>query len=422
MPEEIKLLLPGKREAEKGRVPTGVIVGLGAAGAAAIGLGLWLLTRKPKEPEPPEAGMANLYGVVIDAQTKKAIPGAMVTLADVVVYTDSSGAYIHEDITPGNYTISFDAEGYETKRLSVYLAEGNNELGIQLIPVGLEAEFHCGVWDSVSQGAVVNALVRLDGPETREQRVNEYGDAPFYDLPAGDYTVTISMTDYQTLQEAISIPAGRTEMEFYLVYEPPSGMEGIDVHWIDLDASVFADTEFDIRAQCENISGAEGDFIIVCTINGLTFYSPSIHIDFPGWKMAYITAVVDTPGEYNVCVGGACQPLTVQEVIAGVFCCPLCGDLSFDDTEALADHMGHCINIITRGAVPNPCYYFDIYCPVCGTYRADYIHEVYYCKVWGARYKTEVPALMKHIIADHGIEALYCENVPEGGYTAGPYG
>ncbi|GAJ04453.1 unnamed protein product, partial [marine sediment metagenome] len=202
MPEEIKLLPAGKREAEKGRVPVGVIVGLGAAGATAIGLGLWLLTRRPKEPEPPEPGMANLYGTVINTQTKKGIPGAMVTLADATVYTDSSGAYIHEDLTPDNYTITIDAEGYESKHFSVYLAEGNNELDVELIPAGLEAEFHCGVWDSLTHEPVANALVRLDGPETREQRSNEWGDASFYDLPAGDYTVTISMADYQTLLEA----------------------------------------------------------------------------------------------------------------------------------------------------------------------------------------------------------------------------
>lgn len=430
---------------EKKRVPTGVIVGLGAASAAAIGIGLWLLTRRPEEPEPPEPGRANLYGVVIDTQTKKGIPGAMVTLASIVIYTDSSGAYIHEDIMPGSYTVSFDAEGYESKQLSVYLAEGNNELDVELIPVGLEAEFHCGVWDSVSLAPVVNALVRLEGVQTRECRVNDFGDCSFYDLPAGSYTITITMTDYLPHQETINIPAGRSEREFYIVYQETPGMEGLEVRWIDGPASVYQGESFMFRVQVVNESGHEGDFGIVMTVNGISFTRVA-HIEYPGFEVVMFDGlVVDTPGEYNICCGGECQPLIVSEVITGTFCCPLCGCAQetvcteekwvkngwwhkecikyetrvFDTTQNLSEHMiSRCpVDIKTWGAVPTPCYRLHVYCPICGDY-----FDVKYCKEWGRRSKTEVPALLSHIQGRHGLDSLYCENVPEGGYKAGPYG
>lgn len=339
MAEEIKLLPPGKREEEKGRVPTAVIVGLGAASAATIGLGLWLLTRRPAEPEPPEPGRANLYGVVIDTQTKKGIPGAMVTLASVVVYTDSSGAYIHEDIMPGSYTVFFDAEGYESKQLSVYLAEGNNELDIELIPVGLEAEFHCGVWDSVTHEAVVNALVRLDGPETREQRVNQWGDASFYDLPAGDYTITISKGNYATLSEEITLSPGRNEVEYTLQYIET--MEGIDVKWLVVEPqSAMTGQDILIRAQVLNLLG-ERDVTIVVGIDGLVF-TKDIHLMAEGqdgcWDVVNFWVVIDEPGDYVVSCGNKSQALSITQEVTGNFACPYCGS-PYDSLSQILEHL-----------------------------------------------------------------------------------
>ncbi|GAI66906.1 unnamed protein product [marine sediment metagenome] len=63
-------------------------------------------------PIPPP--VANLYGVVTDAQTGSAIPGVKVTLNGLITYTDSIGRYAFEGLTPGSYTITFEKDGYET--------------------------------------------------------------------------------------------------------------------------------------------------------------------------------------------------------------------------------------------------------------------------------------------------------------------
>lgn len=63
-------------------------------------------------PIPPP--VANLYGVVTDAQTGYPIEGVRVTIDGLVTYTNSSGAYAFEGLTPGSYTITFEKEGYET--------------------------------------------------------------------------------------------------------------------------------------------------------------------------------------------------------------------------------------------------------------------------------------------------------------------
>ena len=63
-------------------------------------------------PIPPP--MANLSGVVTDAQTGYALQGVKVTLDGLVTYTDSLGRYAFDGLTPGGYTLTFEKDGYET--------------------------------------------------------------------------------------------------------------------------------------------------------------------------------------------------------------------------------------------------------------------------------------------------------------------
>ena len=63
-------------------------------------------------PIPPP--VANLYGVVTDAQTGYPLSGVKVTIDGLTTYTDASGNYGFTELSPGNYTITFEIDGYET--------------------------------------------------------------------------------------------------------------------------------------------------------------------------------------------------------------------------------------------------------------------------------------------------------------------
>lgn len=64
---------------------------------------------------PTLVPVANLYGVVTDAETGTPLSGVKVTIGTLVVNTDSSGAYGFEGLLPGSYTITFEKDGYETE-------------------------------------------------------------------------------------------------------------------------------------------------------------------------------------------------------------------------------------------------------------------------------------------------------------------
>lgn len=118
-------------------VPIGL--GLGALGI----LALVALAREPGPPEPPP-GLANLYGIITDAETGRGIPGVDMTVyqdydtdtADYRTTTDWQGYYqildmlVEVDVTQ----MVVYANGYQTyTNEDIPIAEGNNELNIEMV-------------------------------------------------------------------------------------------------------------------------------------------------------------------------------------------------------------------------------------------------------------------------------------------------
>lgn len=63
---------------------------------------------------PIPTPVANLYGVVTDAETGSPLEGVKVTIDGLATYTNASGQYLIEGLTPGSYSVTFEKDGYET--------------------------------------------------------------------------------------------------------------------------------------------------------------------------------------------------------------------------------------------------------------------------------------------------------------------
>jgi len=64
-------------------------------------------------PVPPP--MANLSGVVTDAETGNPLSSVKVSIDGQTTYTNSSGIYAFEGLTPGSYTVTFEKDDYYTE-------------------------------------------------------------------------------------------------------------------------------------------------------------------------------------------------------------------------------------------------------------------------------------------------------------------
>ena len=102
--------MPEVKKEEKRISPAIAIIPVGLGLVALVGVAA-LAWAAPPTPPP---GLANLYGKVTDAVTGSPIPGVLVSLNGLTVYTDTGGNYIFEDLEPGQYLVQFSKDGYET--------------------------------------------------------------------------------------------------------------------------------------------------------------------------------------------------------------------------------------------------------------------------------------------------------------------
>jgi hypothetical protein len=103
--------MPEVKKEERRISPAIAIIPIGLGLAAVVGLAA-VAFAAPEEPPPP--GFASLYGKVIDAVTGYPLPGVLVTLNGLEVYTDAAGNYSFEGVETGEYLLQFSKEGYET--------------------------------------------------------------------------------------------------------------------------------------------------------------------------------------------------------------------------------------------------------------------------------------------------------------------
>jgi len=167
-----------------------------------------------------EPTRTTLNGVVSDPKEQKFVEGALVTLDTLTTYTDAVGYYLFTDLSPGDYSLTVSKDGYETKTLTVTVAEGGNGLDIALAPEvdPGKATLTGFVSASVDIGAylIEGALVTLDSAEATTDALGAF---LFENLDPGTYTLAVTMEGFIDYSEEIKLVAGDNSVSVVLQSE-----------------------------------------------------------------------------------------------------------------------------------------------------------------------------------------------------------
>lgn len=177
---------------EERRISPAIIIIPAALGLAAVGV----IALAAAGKAAPPAGRASLSGKVTDSTTGEAIPGATITLDSVQVTADGSGNYSFDDLEPGSYSFSVEKGGYNSMSQDITLSEGQNQLNVALVPVGVPVASLSGVVTDAQTGyALQGVKVTLDSLVAHTDSSGYYS---FTNLSPGAYSIKLEKEGYET--------------------------------------------------------------------------------------------------------------------------------------------------------------------------------------------------------------------------------
>jgi beta propeller repeat protein len=140
------------------------------------------------------------------------IPHASITLGSYTGVTDETGVALITTTTPGAYTLSVSAAGYqvwtqpvqitEDRTISVTLAGETTSTDSDTALSHISAAIT--VNDS-SDNPVPGAAVTMAGPATYTSNTDSQGDAVFFNVVSGSYTLSVSAAGYQEWTQPVQI-------------------------------------------------------------------------------------------------------------------------------------------------------------------------------------------------------------------------
>ncbi|RLG84225.1 MAG: hypothetical protein DRO40_01840 [Thermoprotei archaeon] len=226
------------------------------------------------------AKTTGVEGFVFDAETSEPIPWATVTVNETgkTVTVNGSG-YFKIPLDPGNYTLVFEAFGYETQTLSVEVIVVN----------GTIAGF---VFDEVSGQPIAGASVTVE-----ELNLTVYTNSTGgfrVSVPPGTYNVTATATGYEPESEVVQV--GEAEVVIVTFELTPLGYGAI-IGWV-----TDAETGLPIENATVWVEVDSTSIVNYTDVNGYyELHVPSgvytVHALAPGYGIVEVPGVSVPPNE-----------------------------------------------------------------------------------------------------------------------------
>lgn len=165
-------------------------------------------------------GTGRVSGVVTDVDGDElggvivTVTGAAEPLTTTTLTTGDVGRYVLTGLaTPGRYTLTFSLEGYSPVTVGVTLGDGGSDDGVDAMLLRSTSSIEgtvegpagpiAGAAVSITDGSEVRSTVTADDPA---------GGYRFDSLPAGRYTLTISVAGFRTRTVLVTVARGETSV------------------------------------------------------------------------------------------------------------------------------------------------------------------------------------------------------------------
>ena len=178
-------------------------------------------------PSPENKGV--VFGVVYDLD-KESLKGVTVTIKGVTVTitgtnfsdsteTDENGYYEFGDLEAGDYTLTYEKEGYQIQTHDIRLGEGESlDLGtIKMVSIG-KGKISGHILDTEGE-PISGAKIRLKrGKKALKPIVSDMnGFFEFGDLEAGKYKIFVTKKSYKRTKETVLLEEGEEkEIEIHM--------------------------------------------------------------------------------------------------------------------------------------------------------------------------------------------------------------
>ncbi|MBL8949560.1 MAG: carboxypeptidase regulatory-like domain-containing protein [Myxococcaceae bacterium] len=156
--------------------------------------------------EAPKVGALNV--VVTERDTKKPLPGVMVTAGDVAAKSDEKGVASFEGLKPGPVSIVLKLDGYQPGDEAASVVAGKaTDVAVALVPAKKRVPATItGFVRSTKGGAAISADLEL--PQAKLKTKADAKGAFTFQVPGGTYTVKISAPGYQTQSKDVTVRDG----------------------------------------------------------------------------------------------------------------------------------------------------------------------------------------------------------------------
>lgn len=167
---------------------------------------------------PPSTNAGRILGEVYDASTGLPIAQAQVSIAGAATasgFTAADGTFVLDNVAAGAYTLTVSRVGYADNIGSVEVTGGtDSRVGRILLSIADDrASLRGSVVHSGTGAALTGARVRVSGTLTAETQSGADGSYALVGLPAGSYSIEVTLDGFQPLTQSATLPA-RTSVSF----------------------------------------------------------------------------------------------------------------------------------------------------------------------------------------------------------------